>query len=161
MQDAVRQFETEMTAVLVEQWRGCSWQVAELGARSRVPAVFCGQVDDTVWWQARRSRRVCRPRVSRRARRRETTWSPSPSAEVTSRSCARVCYVEIYYHVPTIAQVMMCASLSTDMRSGIFHTYARHTRRLDHKVSVREKSVYVSPVVVVVWVLDVRPRLTV
>ena len=51
---------------------------------------------------------------------------------------------------------MMCASLSTDMRSVSFHTYARDTRRLDHKVSVREKSVYVSPVVVVVWVFDVR-----
>ena len=35
MQDAVRRFETEMTTVLVEQWRGCSWQVAELGACSR------------------------------------------------------------------------------------------------------------------------------
>ena len=41
----MRQFETKMTAVLVEQWRGCSWQVAELGAWSLVVAVFCGQVD--------------------------------------------------------------------------------------------------------------------
>ena len=48
MQDAVRRFETEMTAVLVEQWRGCSWQVAELGARSLVFAVFGGPVDGTV-----------------------------------------------------------------------------------------------------------------
>mgnify|MGYP003336516814 CR=1 FL=1 len=45
MQDAVRRLETEMTAVLVEQWRGCSWQVAELGAWFLVVAVFCGQVD--------------------------------------------------------------------------------------------------------------------
>lgn len=30
--DAVRRFETEMAALLVEQWRGCSWQVAELGS---------------------------------------------------------------------------------------------------------------------------------
>ena len=48
MQDAVRRFETEMTAVLVEQWRGCSWQVAELGAWSLVFAVFGGPVDGTV-----------------------------------------------------------------------------------------------------------------
>ena len=39
MQEAVRRFETEMTAVLVAQWRGCSWQVAEWGAWSR-----CGVV---------------------------------------------------------------------------------------------------------------------
>ena len=40
MQDAVRRFESEMTAVLVEQWRGCSWQIAELGACSLVSAIY-------------------------------------------------------------------------------------------------------------------------
>jgi hypothetical protein len=40
MQDAVRRFESEMTAVLVEHWRGCSWQIAELGACSLVSAIY-------------------------------------------------------------------------------------------------------------------------
>jgi hypothetical protein len=35
MQDAVRRFEAKMAAVLNDQWRGCSWEVAELGARCR------------------------------------------------------------------------------------------------------------------------------
>ena len=48
MQEAVRRLETEMTAVLVEQWRGCSWQVAELGAWFLVFTVFCSEVDGTV-----------------------------------------------------------------------------------------------------------------
>ena len=187
MQDAVRQFETEMTAVLVEQWRGCSWQVAELGARSLVFTVFCGQVDSTVWWQARRSRRVCRPRVSRRARqrertwspslrvsrrarRRERTWSPSPSAEVTSRSaaaCACVCVIMKSIPLP-------CAYHCTnyDVRkpvnlhvlcyfSHLCTRYTCFTRGLYHKVSVGEKSLCFSPVVVVVWVFDVRLWMTV
>jgi hypothetical protein len=33
MQDAVQRFESEMTELLVEQWRGCSWEVVALGAR--------------------------------------------------------------------------------------------------------------------------------
>ena len=129
MQEALLRFETEMTAVLVAQWRGCSWQVAEWGAWSRCVlslCVVCGEVDGAARWQARRSRRVCRPKVSLLARRRERIWSPSPSAEVTSRSCARVCYNEIDCRVPTIAQ-SMCVSLSTDMRSVTFHTYACDT----------------------------------
>jgi hypothetical protein len=40
MQDAVRRFESKMTAVLLEQWRGCSWQVTELGACSLVSARY-------------------------------------------------------------------------------------------------------------------------
>ena len=89
MQEAVRRFETEMTAVLVAQWRGCSWQVAEWGAWflwcCRCVCV-CSEVDGAVCWQARRSRRVCRPR----AFGHERTWSPSPSpsAEATSRWAA-------------------------------------------------------------------------
>jgi hypothetical protein len=62
MQDAVQRFETEMTAVLVEQWRGCSWQVAELGAWSLVFAVFCIQVDVTPFDGRLAARRGCAAR---------------------------------------------------------------------------------------------------
>ena len=94
MQEAVRRFETEMTTVLVAQWRGCSWQVAELGAwwSFLCSLCFCAEVDGVVCWQARRPRRVCRPR----AFGHERTWSPSPSAAATSRWAAlrvRVCCV--------------------------------------------------------------------
>ena len=53
MQDAVRRFETEMTTVLVEQWRGCSWQVAELGAWPLVLVALCFAVKLTVRFDGR------------------------------------------------------------------------------------------------------------
>ena len=31
----MRRFEAKMAAVLNDQWRGCSWEVAEFGARRR------------------------------------------------------------------------------------------------------------------------------
>jgi hypothetical protein len=46
MQDAVRRLETEMTAVLVEQWRGCSWKVVELGVvDQRQPMLTTALID--------------------------------------------------------------------------------------------------------------------
>ena len=72
MQEAVRRFEIEMTAVLVAQWRGCSWRVAEWGAWflcgcCRCVCV-CGDVDGAGVLAGSSLAEVCRPRSVRAAR---------------------------------------------------------------------------------------------
>jgi hypothetical protein len=42
----VQQFESEMTELLVEQWRGCSWEVVDLGARDFLNDMLVMPIDN-------------------------------------------------------------------------------------------------------------------
>ena len=44
----MQRFESEMTELLVEQWRGCSWEVVDLGARDFLNAVLVVPTDNHV-----------------------------------------------------------------------------------------------------------------
>eukprot|EP01047_Picozoa_sp_COSAG01_P009568 COSAG01_NODE_394_length_17660_cov_5.141954_12_plen_104_part_00 len=71
----MQRFESEMTELLVEQWRGCSWEVVDLGTRGfQVVCRFCSLTVE--WMQIRRLQRVCHQKVSQCM----MIWSPSPSA---------------------------------------------------------------------------------